>query len=74
MEEVVSYAALFSVFALRENRNKKRLRMRLRRKLNVYEFVTTKLSTRMNGNLHEISCKTSAQPHCLIILCRLCRV
>ena len=40
MEEVVSYAVLFSVFALRENRNKNAWR-----KLNVYEFVTTKLST-----------------------------
>ena len=35
----------------------KRLHMRLRRKLNVYVFVTTTISNRMNGNLREPTCK-----------------
>ena len=52
--------------------NQKRLRMRLSRKLNVYVFLTTTISTWMNGNLHEPTCKrpqswkASNQPHRLI--------
>ena len=46
-EEVVSYAAL----ALKSKQ--KRLRMRRTKKFNVYVFVTTTISTWMNGNLHE---------------------
>ena len=47
MEEVVSYAAL----ALKSKQ--KRLRMRQRKKFNVYVFLTTTISTWINGNLHE---------------------
>ena len=83
MEEVVSYAALFFCLRVAWKSKQKRLRMRLRRKLNVYEFVTTTFSTWMNDNLHETTCKcmqtckTSDQPTALcdnmqVILCLVC--
>ena len=52
--------------------NQKRLLMRLPRKVNVYVFLTTTISTWMNGNLLEPTCKcpqtwkASRQPHRLI--------
>ena len=73
---VASYAALFLLVAWKSKQ--KRLRKRLRRKLNVYEFVTTTFSTWMNGNLHEPTCKctqtckTSDQPHCFITYKSFC--
>ena len=48
---------VFDLVKIEKKEKKKRLRMRLRRKLNVYVFVTTTISTRMNGNLHEPTCK-----------------